>query len=180
MTIRKIYQQAQADGYLTSIMEQEVTRLCQFVDKLSLDEYTALESLMEGLLTEQIAIAPRKHFINVMEEIVISVAARKAAGIDLKIDSVPDVDIVDIGDIAAYALNRLPPLYATTEEGAMHQRERAKAELQELIEQQVEEGLNRFLNRPSVPGEPLKQQKPRSVLSNLVPLLKSCASDYES
>jgi len=40
---------------------------------------------------------------------------------------------LDVGDIAAYALNRLPPLYATTEEGASYQRLRATEELQELI-----------------------------------------------
>ena len=178
MTIREIYEQALADGYLTSIMEQEVARHCQFVDKLALDEYNALESLMEGLLTEQIAIAPRKHFINVMEELVISVAARRAAEITAKKDSALNVDI---GDIAAYALNRLPPLYATTEEGAMHQRQRAKAELQALIEEQVEDGLNRFLNRPLIPGEPLKPKKQHPMLvDDLVPLLRSCASDYES
>ena len=176
MTIREIYQQALTDGYLTSVMEQEVTHLCQFVDKLSVDEYTALESLMEGLLTEQIAIAPRKHFINVMEELVISAAARRAAEIEAKKDSVLDVDI---GDIAAYALNRLPPLYATTEEGAMHQRQRAKTEWQELIEQQVEEGLNRFLDRPVIPGEPLKRKEEHPILGKLVPLLQTCASDYE-
>ena len=176
MTIREIYQQALSDGYLTSVMEQEVTYLCQFVDKLSVDEYTALESLMEGLLTEQIAIAPRKHFINVMEELVISVAVRKAAEIEAKKDLLD----LDIGDIAAYALNRLPPLYATTEEGAMHQRQRAKIELHKLIEEQVEEGLNRFLKRPLVPGEPLKRKKQPSLLEELVPLLQSCASDYES
>ena len=180
MTIREIYEQALTDGYLTSIMEQEVTRHCQFVDKLALDEYTALESLVEGLLTKQIAIAPRKHFINVMEELVISVAARRAAEITAKKNSALNVDVVDIGDIAAYALNRLPPLYATTEEGAMHQRQRAKVELQALIEEQVEEGLNRFLNRPLIPGEPLKRKQEDSMLNNLVPLLRSCASDYES
>ena len=52
------------------------------------------------------------------------------------------------GDIAAYALNRLPPLYATTEEGANFQRSKAKEELDELISKQVEEAIGRYLDRP--------------------------------
>jgi Late competence development protein ComFB len=53
-----------------------------------------------------------------------------------------------VGDIAAYALNRLPALYATSEEGAKYQRERAKAEMQDTIRQQVKEGIERNIDRP--------------------------------
>jgi hypothetical protein len=42
----------------------------------------------------------------------------------------------------------LPPLYATTEEGAAYQRERALADLHSLIAQQVKEAIERSLDRP--------------------------------
>ncbi|MHC5833203.1 MAG: late competence development ComFB family protein, partial [Nostoc sp.] len=87
---------------------------------------------------------PRKQFINVMEELVLAEAIARVAEIETTTES-----SLDVGDIAAYALNRLPPLYATTEEGANFQRQTAQAQLQELISQQVSEAINRYLDQPN-------------------------------
>jgi hypothetical protein len=116
MSIEKIVEQALQDGYLTPSMEAEVGRICNTASELSIEEYMALDRLMGALLTGEVVVLPRKQFINVMEELVLSEAIARVADIE---DS--NEQPLDVGDIAAYALNRLPPLYATTEEGAQYQ-----------------------------------------------------------
>ncbi|MFN3926295.1 MAG: late competence development ComFB family protein [Pseudanabaenaceae cyanobacterium] len=48
---------------------------------------------------------------------------------------------IDISEVAAYALNRLPPLYATTQRGWQQQKKRAETELRPQIVQAVEQAL---------------------------------------
>jgi hypothetical protein len=176
MSIQKIVEQALHDGYLMPQMEAEVGRICESASELSLEEYTALDNLMGALLSGEIVAIPRKQFINVMEELVISEAIVRIADMQATSDRA-----LDVGDIAAYALNRLPPLYATTEEGASYQRQRAKEELQELIRQQVEEGIHRYLNRPEmISGRHLIGSQNRGdVLKQVSELLKSYAPTNE-
>lgn len=175
MSIHGIVEQALKDGYLTPAMEAEVGRLCDLAAELSLEEYMALDRLMGALLTGEVVAMPRKQFINVMEELVISQAITRAAEIETMGDR------LDVGDIAAYALNRLPPLYATTEEGANYQRQRAKEELQELISHQVDEAISRYLDRPEfVSGrKPISKSKSGDILNQMNSLLKSYAPEYE-
>ncbi|ACK73495.1 conserved hypothetical protein [Gloeothece citriformis PCC 7424] len=174
MTIQYIVEQALKDGYLTPSMEAEVGRICDSSLELSIEEYMALDRLMEALLTGEVVAMPRKQFINVMEELVIHEAINRVADLETSNDS------LDVGDIAAYALNRLPPLYATTEEGASYQRQRAKQDLQLLIRQQVEEAIYRYLARPEIPGQPLKGQKTQDdILKQMNSLLKSYAPNFE-
>ena len=109
MSIEKIVEQALQDGYLTPSMEAEVGRICNTASELSIEEYMALDRLMGALLTGEVVVLPRKQFINVMEELVLSDAIARVA----EIEATSDLSL-DVGDIAAYALNRLPPLYATT------------------------------------------------------------------
>jgi len=143
MSIENIVEQALQDGYLTPAMEAEVGRICDTASELSIEEYMALDRLMGALLTGEVVAVPRKQFINVMEELVLTEAISRVAEIESSSDAT-----LDLGDIAAYALNRLPPLYATTEEGATFQRNNAKAELSALIADQVKEAIARSLNQP--------------------------------
>ena len=143
MSIEKIVEQALQDGYLTPAMEAEVARICDTAAELSIEEYMALDRLMGSLLTGEVVAVPRKQFINVMEELVLTEAIARVAEIEANSNQV-----LDVGDIAAYALNRLPPLYATTEEGATYQRQRARVELQDIIAEQVREAINRNLAKP--------------------------------
>jgi len=143
MSIEKIVEQALQDGYLTPAMEAEVGRICDTASELSIEEYMALDRLIGALLTGEVVAVPRKQFINVMEELVLTEAISRVAEIEASSDAT-----LDLGDIAAYALNRLPPLYATTEEGATFQRSNAKAELSALIADQVKEAIARSLNQP--------------------------------
>jgi hypothetical protein len=176
MSIEEIVEQALKDGYLTPTMEAEVGRLCDSASELSIEEYMALDRLMGALLTGDVIAVPRKQFINVMEELVLSASITRVAEIEQTTEQ-----SLDVGDIAAYALNRLPPLYATTEEGAEYQRKRAKDELHELITQQVEGAIARYLDRPDFFPERqiLGKTSKDSVVNQMTTLLQSYAPQYE-
>ncbi|MBD2313307.1 late competence development ComFB family protein [Desertifilum sp. FACHB-1129] len=175
MSIQKIVEQALQDGYLTPAMEAEVGRICDTASELSIEEYMALDRLMGALLTGEVVAVPRKQFINVMEELVLTEAIARVAEIEASSDCT-----LDLGDIAAYALNRLPPLYATTEEGATYQRNRAKEELMDLIAQQVSDAIARNLDRPSVPErQVLGKNSGDEVLTQVSSLLKAYAYKFE-
>ncbi|MGD1713536.1 late competence development ComFB family protein [Hydrocoleum sp. CS-953] len=172
MSIERIVEQALQDGYLTPSMEAEVGRICNTASELSIEEYMALDRLMGALLTGEVVVLPRKQFINVMEELVLSEAIARVAEIEASSDQT-----LDVGDIAAYALNRLPPLYATTEEGAQFQRSKAKDELQNLISKQVSEAIDQNINRQ--PINPTAFGNSPDVSTQLSNLLNSLATDYE-
>lgn len=176
MSIEKIVEQALQDGYLTPVMETEVGRICDTASELSIEEYMALDRLMGALLTGEVVAVPRKQFINVMEELVVTEAVARVAEVEATSDRV-----LDVGDIAAYALNRLPPLYATTEEGARYQRQRAREELQDLITQQVNAALARNMDRPDFGAErqALGKTSSNDVLKQVSSLLQVYAPDFE-
>lgn len=176
MGITAIVEQALKDGYLTPSMEAEVGRICDTAAELSVEEYMALDKLMGSLLTGEVVAVPRKQFINVMEELVLSEAITRVAQIEQASET-----SLDVGDIAAYALNRLPPLYATTEEGANYQRQRAREKLQELIQEQVTEAIARYLDRPDFFPErqAISKKNDSSVASQLSSLLQDYAPSYE-
>ncbi|HEY9735389.1 MAG TPA: late competence development ComFB family protein [Trichocoleus sp.] len=177
MTIEKIVEQALQDGYLTPAMEAEVGRICDTASELSIEEYMALDRLMGALLTGEVVAVPRKQFINVMEELVLTEAIARVAEIESSTDAT-----LDLGDVAAFALNRLPPLYATTEEGANYQREKAKGELSELIAEQVKEAIACNLNRPDFyPERQSLKKKPTGddVLGQVSTLLQDYAHKFE-
>ncbi|KKI98674.1 late competence development ComFB family protein [Prochlorothrix hollandica] len=174
-SIEKIVDQALRDGYLTPAMEAEVGRICDTASELSIEEYMALDLLMGALLTGEIVAVPRKQFINVMEELVLTEAISKVAEIEAKGER-----SLDLGDIAAYALNRLPPLYATTEEGARYQRNRAKEDLYALISQQVHNAVMCYMDRPEFyPERQVLGKVATEVLSQVSTLLQDYAQDFE-
>ncbi|MGL5792868.1 MAG: late competence development ComFB family protein [Waterburya sp.] len=176
MGINLIVEQALQDGYLTPSMEAEVGRICDTASELSVEEYMALDKLMGALLTGEVVAVPRKQFINVMEELVLSEAITRVAEIEQTSDN-----SLDVGDIAAYALNRLPPLYATTEEGANYQRQRAREELQDLIQTQVTDAIARYLDRPAFFPErqAISSKNTSNVANQLSSLLGDYAPNYE-
>lgn len=176
MSIVKIVEQALQDGYLTPAMEAEVGRICNTASELSIEEYMALDRLMGALLTGEVVVLPRKQFINVMEELVLSEAIARVAEIETQTEH-----NLDVGDITAYALNRLPPLYATTEEGANYQRSRAKEELQEFISKQVKEAISRNLDQPEFFPERqvLGKSSGNEFLSQVSSLLQAYAPNFE-
>ncbi len=176
MSIERIVEQALQAGYLTPSMESEVGRICDMASELSIEEYMALDRLMGSLLTGEVVAVPRKQFINVMEELVLTEAIARVAEVEATSDCT-----LDLGDIAAYALNRLPPLYATTEEGAEYQRGRAQEELKTLIAQQVNDAIGRSLDQPKFFPERQAIAKPLQdeILNQVSKILNACAHKFE-
>ena len=177
MSIEKIVEQALQDGYLTPAMEAEVGRICDTASELSIEEYMALDRLMGALLTGEVVAVPRKQFINVMEELVLTEAIARVAEIEASSERT-----LDLGDIAAYALNRLPPLYATTEEGATYQRSKAKEELHAIIADCVHEAIAKNLDRPSQGDRVaiVNSSNKKELLSQVSTLLQDYAPAFES
>lgn len=176
-SIETIVQQAIQDGYLTPAMEAEVGRICDTASELSIEEYMSLDRLMGALLAGEVVAVPRKQFINVMEELVLTESIARVGEIEANSDRT-----LDLGDIAAYALNRLPPLYATTEEGARFQRNRAQEELKALIAEQVNEAIDHSLHRPDFFPERQAINKAAgagSVLEQVTSLLRTYAPDLD-
>ena len=177
MSIEKIVEQALQDGYLTPAMEAEVGRICDTASELSIEEYMALDRLMGALLTGEVVAVPRKQFINVMEELVLTESIARVAEIEASSERT-----LDLGDIAAYALNRLPPLYATTEEGATYQRSKAKEELHSVIADCVHEAITKNLHHPSQGDRVsiVNSSNKKELLSQVSTLLQDYAPAFES
>lgn len=177
MQIQTIVNQALQEGYLTPVMEGEISRICETATELSSEEYVALDQLMLALLDGKVVASHRKQFINVMEELVLTEALTLIAEIEVSSDQ-----SIDIGDITAYALNRLPPLYATTEEGANYQKQRANNELQGLISQRVQEAISHHVKSDKVLSQrqALKTDNGSEVVKQISSLLQSYAVEYEN
>jgi len=176
MTIQEIVEQALAEGYLTPAMEGEINQICETKTDLSAAEYAALDELMSALLAGKVVVSHRKQFINVMEELVLNEALMLIAEIEMASNQ-----SIDIGDITAYALNRLPPLYATTEEGANYQRQRAKTDLQGLIGQQVRQAITHHVssNNLIADRQALGTANRNEVVKQISDLLETYAERYE-
>jgi hypothetical protein len=112
-----------------------------------------------------------------MEELVLSEALTLVTEIE-----VASNQSIDIGDITAYALNRLPPLYATTEEGANYQKQRAKNELQGLITQRVQEAISHHIKSNKILAErqALGKDTGDEVVKQISSLLQTYAVEYEN
>lgn len=65
---------------------------------------------------------------------------------------------IDPGQVVAYALNRLPALYATSEEGWCRQQLRAKAQMKEQIFKAVRQGLVAVQKDPLKVSTPLRSR----------------------
>jgi Late competence development protein ComFB len=95
-------------------------------------------------------------YTNVLEKLVFSIAQNqmKRLGKDME-------QRVNLSEVAAYALNRLPPMYATTEKGLLQQRHRAKVELSDEIIKTVRHAILEIAKMPQRSLTPLPFNKMR-------------------
>lgn len=115
-------------GYLSrSKTKDPYWRVKQSVSNISGE---ALKEAVDSKDFKQYMSSAGYSFRNIMETLVMSIAERYMQRLS------PDVTKrITLEEVAAYALNRLPPMYATTASGFRKQRLRAKAELsREIIE----------------------------------------------
>jgi len=159
MSVIQIVNRALESGYLTSAMEADISQRCDRPADMGIDDYMALDRLMDALMKGQVTTLPRKQFVNVMEELVIAEATARIVQLESS-----GLTFLDLGDVAAYALNRLPALYATTEEGADYQRDRASEMLRLEITATVNEAIALSMAWPDFPNrqalQPQEQQSP--------------------
>ncbi|MBR8828111.1 MAG: late competence development ComFB family protein [Gomphosphaeria aponina SAG 52.96 = DSM 107014] len=67
-------------------------------------------------------------------------------------------------EVATFALNRLPPLYASSKEGLQRQKNRGKKELKKQIELAVQQGLAAVQRDPLRMSTPLVSEEDRDLL----------------
>lgn len=65
---------------------------------------------------------------------------------------------LDVLDVATYALNRLPPLYASSNEGIERQKRKAKQNFKRKIEQAVSLGFAAVENDPLRTNTPIQEK----------------------
>ncbi|WP_226592983.1 late competence development ComFB family protein [Microseira wollei] len=90
-------------------------------------------------------------YLNALEPLVVQEVERQLQNLPPAL-----VAYINPAQAIAYALNRLPPLYATSEEGWNRQQQKAKTQLAQQIESAVKSGLNAVLQNPLKPSTPLQ------------------------
>jgi hypothetical protein len=93
--------------------------------------------------------------VNVMESLVEEELERQ-----LKTLPARTIEYIQPAQVRAYALNRLPALYATSDEGVRKQRLRGKAQLQDKITAAVHQGFS------AVQQDPLRRMTHHSLSEN--------------
>jgi len=94
------------------------------------------------------------NFVNTLENLVASVAERQISQLEPTL-----IQQISLEEVAAYALNRLPAMYATGESGLKYWRDRARTELSTNILAMVREGIITILNSPARFLPPLPSEK---------------------
>ncbi len=110
---------------------------------------------------------------NALEELVIeeSETQYKRLGTDVK-------NRVDLSEVIAYTLNRLPPMYATTQRGWVQQRKRADQELKAAIAKTVRNGFLSTQSDALRQSDPIPAHELISQARSLFKLRKLFSKDY--
>ncbi|WP_019501989.1 late competence development ComFB family protein [Pseudanabaena sp. PCC 6802] len=116
----------------------------QYSDRLVMD-YRELESY---------TLKAQLGYSNVLENLVVLVARHLLRNVPPSI-----VEQLDMAEVAAYALNRLPPLYATSDRGYQLLSQRAQSELSQEITAQVREAILKVGLSPALTNLPLTLNK---------------------
>jgi len=101
---------------------------------------------------------------NVIEDIVLAEAIAQLKNVDS--------DSTNFSEVVAYALNRLPPLYASTDRGWLQQRKRAHSELSTKIQASVRQAILGVKFDPTRQVEPLPEEEIESPAHSLAKLQK--------
>lgn len=110
---------------------------------------------------------------NALEELVIEEAETqyKRLGADVK-------KRVDLSEVIAYTLNRLPPMYATTQRGWVQQRKKAEQELGAAIAKTVRNGFLSTQSDVLRQSDPIPDHELVSQARSLFKLRKLFSKDY--
>ncbi|BBC22263.1 late competence development ComFB family protein [Pseudanabaena sp. ABRG5-3] len=89
-------------------------------------------------------------YSNILESLVSAIVERRVQRLDETIQKKISID-----DVAAYVLNRLPPMYATSRRGLQSLRQRVKSEMTNQIISIVKEALVKVIQAPERALSPL-------------------------
>jgi hypothetical protein len=109
------------------------------------DEIKDFESYMSGTVYQ---------YSNILESLVSATIERRISRLDESEQARISVD-----DVAAYVLNRLPPMYATSRRGLQSFRQKVKSEMTNQIINLVKEALNKVIQAPDRSLPPLPFEK---------------------
>lgn len=118
-------------------------------------------------------------YINVMEILI-------AEEVDRHLKKIPEriVKYIKRSEVETFALNRLPALYASSEKGLKHQRDRATQELKPQIVRAVQQAFAAIQNDPLRLSQPLQRKshdsEAEAVLQALKEWLKSPDLTWET
>jgi hypothetical protein len=93
-------------------------------------------------------------YSNILESLVTAIVERRVNRLEEVVQKKINID-----DVAAYVLNRLPPMYATSRRGLQNLRQRVKSEMTSQIISIVKEALNRVVQAPERSLSPLPFEK---------------------
>ncbi len=93
-------------------------------------------------------------YSNILESLVSAIVERRVQRLDEAIQQKVSID-----DVAAYVLNRLPPMYATSRRGLQNLRQRVKSEMTNQIISIVKEAITKVMQAPERALSPLPFEK---------------------
>ncbi|MGB3694784.1 MAG: late competence development ComFB family protein [Spirulinaceae cyanobacterium] len=155
-TIRGIVQKALDTGYLSVEAENSLRELLkQSYDQGDFNAFLKLQqAAMEGGVKQEsreLVKAPTSIYCNALEPLVRQEVEEQIQKLPAKL-----AFYINPHQAIAYALNRLPALYATSEEGWQRQQQKAKEELGDKISIAVRWGINAVIQDPLRVFTPLK------------------------
>ena len=109
------------------------------------DEIKDFESYMSGTGYQ---------YSNILESLVSAIIERRISRLDESVQ-----ELISVDDVAAYVLNRLPPMYATSRRGLQSFRQKVKSEMTNQIINLVKEALNKVVQAPDRSLPPLPFEK---------------------
>ncbi len=98
------------------------------------------------------SVKPRRKYHNIMEDLVAEEVRIQMAQLSPRL-----TQYIKRVEVETYALNRLPTLYASSQEGWLHQHKRARTEYQKQIKIAVRQALAAVQRDPLRSSTPLFQ-----------------------
>jgi hypothetical protein len=167
--IERIIAEAFRAQVLTREMQGKLQHMISAATEISKADYEALTRLRSAIVDGAVQVVATQRFRNVMEELVWE--ELEVRGLDR--ESLGE----GAHDVIAYALNRLPPLYATSEVGAEFQRNRARGEMRAMLADRVSEAVEQARQQPS--WHPEREPVRDDLANEVADLLRQHASAYE-
>jgi hypothetical protein len=93
-------------------------------------------------------------YSNVLEKLVLTLAERQISRFATEIS-----DHIDVAEVTAYTLNRLPPMYATSNKGLRQLHQRVRAEFASSINSTLHQAIIVVMQSPSRISTPLPCEK---------------------